>query len=141
MTKRKLTTLEWFIFILAIAGLLVDGYLTIVYLQNAPIVCGLEHGCDIVRASKYSHLWGIPISTFGVAMYLFLAGMLAARPPFTRAIISLVAGLGTAISAYLVYLQLGVIHAICLWCMLSAGMVTLIFLLSLPYSFSKRSSS
>ncbi len=126
--------LKWLVFSLAIVGILVDGYLTIVYLQNAPITCGLAHGCDIVRTSKWSHLRGIPISTFGLLMYLFLAGIVTFQPRYTKSSVSLVSGLGTAISAFLVYLQLGVIHAICLWCMVSAGTVTLIFLASLPHT-------
>jgi len=33
-------------------------------------------------------------------------------------------------SAWLTYLELGVIHAICIWCVTSAVIVTLIFLVS-----------
>lgn len=39
---------------------------------------------------------------------------------------------GVVYSGYLTYLELAVIHAICIWCVTSAGTVTLLFLLTLP---------
>jgi len=40
--------------------------------------------------------------------------------------------IGVLYSAYLTYLELFVIHAICRWCVSSAIIITAIFLLSLP---------
>ena len=39
--------------------------------------------------------------------------------------------LGVLFSAWLTYLEIGVIHAICIWCVTSAVIVTVIFLVSL----------
>ena len=40
------------------------------------------------------------------------------------------AAVGVLFSAWLTYLELGVIHAICIWCVTSAVIVTLILLVS-----------
>ncbi|MFL5600709.1 MAG: vitamin K epoxide reductase family protein, partial [Gemmatimonadaceae bacterium] len=39
-------------------------------------------------------------------------------------------GIGVLFSAWLTYLELGVIHAICMWCVTSAVIVTLILVAS-----------
>jgi uncharacterized membrane protein len=41
-------------------------------------------------------------------------------------------GVGVVFSAWLTYLEAFVIHAWCQWCVISAILITLIFLLSLP---------
>ena len=43
-----------------------------------------------------------------------------------------VSAVGVAFSGYLTYLEAFVIHAWCQWCVISAILVTLIFLLSIP---------
>jgi uncharacterized membrane protein len=39
---------------------------------------------------------------------------------------------GTLFSIYLTYLELFVIHAVCIWCLSSAVIITVLMLLSLP---------
>jgi len=91
-----------------------------------------------VRASSYAHLFGLPLPAFGVANYavlglLILAGdMVSAR--LGRAIQYSLAGIscvGFLFSLYLTSLEAFVIHAWCAWCVVSALVVTGIFVLSL----------
>jgi uncharacterized membrane protein len=42
------------------------------------------------------------------------------------------ASIGLVFTAYLTYLEAFVIHAWCQWCLVSAALVALIFLLSIP---------
>ena len=125
--------------ILILAGFFDALYLHWVYTSpNHPLVC-LGVGCDVVRASKYAALWGHPMPDYGVLMYgvLFLAVLLEAwliSPALRRwAQISVIviAGGGFAFSLYLTALEAFVIHAWCAWCVGSAVIVTLIFLVSL----------
>jgi uncharacterized membrane protein len=39
---------------------------------------------------------------------------------------------GTLFSIYLTYLELFVIHAVCIWCLASAVIITVLMLLNLP---------
>ncbi|MBZ5565047.1 MAG: thioredoxin domain-containing protein [Acidobacteriia bacterium] len=124
---------------LSLLGLFDSLYLLWVYTSpTRPLVC-LGSGCDAVRASAYSHLWGAPIPIFGVAAYAALALLLFAEALLpgllaraTQYLVILIASGGFCFSLYLSYLEARVIHAWCAWCVVSALTITTIFLLSLP---------
>jgi uncharacterized membrane protein len=128
----------WLMRLLALAGLGVSGYLTWTHLANQTIACGGLQDCDIVQQSAYSTVLGIPVALLGVLAYatllvlLFLRGRLPeawdAYIPLAVFGISLI---GVLYSAYLTYLEIYVIYAICRWCVSSAIIITAIFLLSL----------
>ncbi|HHT9122079.1 MAG TPA: vitamin K epoxide reductase family protein, partial [Candidatus Wunengus sp. YC63] len=54
-------------------GLIVSGYLLLLYTSGAPIPCGLHASCEVVRSSVYASWFGIPTPAFGVIFYLLLA--------------------------------------------------------------------
>ena len=100
---------------LSALGAAIATYLTVVKLSHAPLVCGTG-GCEIVQNSHYSKVGGIPISAFGLAAYVaLLASTLSASE--TSRLAGAALGLASAaVAAYLIYLQLGVIDAVCVWC-------------------------
>jgi uncharacterized membrane protein len=106
--------------LLAAAGLAVSVYLTYEKLSGTTGPCLVGVGCDIVNASQYSVILGIPVAAFGLAWSL--AALLAAlawwRTGDTIWMLALYVGglVGVVFEAYLVYLQLFVIHAVCSWC-------------------------
>lgn len=123
------------IFILAIIGLAVSGYLFYTYVFNSPIVC-VNTGCETVRVSPYSHFFGVPLPFFGGLMYLgififsFTATFVAEN--FVKKIeyaIFFLSGVGVAVSIYLTYLEIFVIRAICVWCLAQAFVILTIFML------------
>ncbi|HUZ47131.1 MAG TPA: thioredoxin domain-containing protein [Terriglobia bacterium] len=123
---------------LSLVGLFVSLYLLWVYTSpSSPMVC-FGGGCDVARASSYSHLLGIPLPVFGIVMYAFLLLLLfihallpvsAAR--WTEYAVVLVAGGGFLSSLYLTGVEAFVLHAWCEWCVTSALAVTGVFVLSL----------
>ena len=123
---------------LSLLGLFDSLYLLWVYTSpSRPMVC-LGSGCDAVRASSYAHLFGLPLPAFGVASYALLGLLIFAEvlvsPRLGRAIQYAVAGIscgGFLFSIYLTSLAEFVIHALCVWCVVSALVVTGIFVLSL----------
>ena len=123
---------------LSLLGLFDSLYLLWVYTSpSRPILC-LGSGCDAVRASSYAHLFGLPLPAFGVASYALLGLLIFAvvlvSPRTGRAIQYAVAGIscvGFLFSIYLSSLEAFVIHAWCAWCVVSALVVTGIFVLSL----------
>ena len=124
--------------ILGIAGMAISGYLTYVELKGVEPVCLPGADCNAVLASRYSHLWGIPVSIFGLLMYALLTffGFLLwrgrnERENLVTLAVFTVALSGTLYSAYLFYLQLVEIHAFCTWCIASALVVLSILVLSL----------
>lgn len=127
--RKPLTLASLF---LAVIGLAISVYLSYVHYNPDALVCGAGN-CDIVQASQYSKMFGIPIALLGVAMFLFLiAGLILRekRPVWsdvisTGILIMLIAAV--LYWAYLTYLELNVIHAICQWCV-ATSIVTVILL-------------
>jgi uncharacterized membrane protein len=129
----------WLIRLLSLAGMGISGYLTWAHLAHRSVICGQSQGCDIVQQSVYSEIGGVPVALFGLLAYsgLFLLTLVQDRgPESVQAYVPLaifgVALVGVLYSAYLTYLELYVIYAICQWCVTQAVVITLILLLSLP---------
>jgi uncharacterized membrane protein len=92
-----------------------------------------------VQASSYSKIWGIlPVGLLGGVGYIaILAAWWSGRQHWgwvsTYAPVALfgMALFGTIFSIYLTYLELFVIYAVCIWCISSAIIITLLLLVSL----------
>ena len=131
--------------LLALLGLLIAVYLILHTLGfYGELVCG-SGSCETVQTSKYANFLGLPVAGWGVAWYaaVLALALLSVQPAFADAtwpprLILLLAAGGLAFSGYLTYLELFVIHAICWWCVTSAVLTVLIFLLALPSPASRR---
>lgn len=124
-------------FALAVAGLVVAGLLWYWHAQNAEVPCTTA-GCDKVAQHPTSRLFGVPVAAYGTLFYLSFALLCAVRPSVSAEKQRLFAHLlllwgstGFVVSAYLTYLELFVIHAICQWCVVSAIIATALFALSI----------
>jgi uncharacterized membrane protein len=123
---------------LALAGIFIALYLTLYKLGViGELSCSIG-SCETVNTSKWSRFLGLPVAAWGVLFYLdvFAVALIGTLPRFEdERVISVVlvveAAVGVLFSAWLTYLELGVIHAICIWCVTSAIIVTLIFFVSL----------
>jgi len=129
----------WAIPVLALVGLGVSAYLAYVETQLVHAVCGPVGDCNAVQSSPYARLFGlIPIGLMGAAGYL---GILAAwiwgrlrggrNSSYAALAVTGMALFGTLFSLYLTYLEPFVIQAVCLWCLASAILITLLLLFSL----------
>jgi uncharacterized membrane protein len=109
---------------LALAGFLISAYLTWTYLNGAVPVCvGGSGGCETVQTSRYSEILGIPVAALG--LFAYAAMLVCAILRGEKAAVSgvFVALVGVLFSAYLSYLELFVLRAICQWCVASAVLV------------------
>lgn len=143
--RLKLITVDWvqaLMLLLTLAGLGVSLYLMWGYTApGATLACGGSHGCETVKNSVYANLMGIPLPSLGLVSYLgLLVLLLAQNQPAVRnrgwsAFIALaIFGLsliGVLYSAYLTYIELFVIYAVCRWCVASALIMVAIFILSI----------
>jgi len=113
--------------VVVLAGLGIAGYLLVVRLLGEAPACGPGGGCELVQDSEYSAVLGIPVAAWGTAWSLVvLAGALAWWRRADRRALLLVYGMalpGTLAVAYLTYLELFVIEAICPWCVAYAATV------------------
>ncbi|MGH7695402.1 MAG: vitamin K epoxide reductase family protein [Gemmatimonadaceae bacterium] len=131
MSKRQIVAL------LALLGLLIAIYLTL-YKTGAiaELACSVG-SCETVQMSRWATFLGLPVAAWGVAFYvvllaLSLAGLQGSLADSRVVSVGLVAltGWGVTFSAWLTYLELFVIHAICQWCVVSAILVTIAFVIA-----------
>jgi uncharacterized membrane protein len=117
MRTDKLT---WLSRALSLTGLGLSAYLTTVYLQHVPPLCGTSGGCVVVQHSRYAHLLGIPMPVFGLVGYtlLFVSACLPGQRARAAGMVFTVIAIGASLG--LTYIELNVIHAICYWCVASA---------------------
>ena len=109
---------------LALVGLGIATYLTIVHYTGAEPVCAVNHGCETVQKSKYADLAGVPVALIGLVGYVGILASLLFRGETGRLIRVGLTAVGFLFSAYLTYLELFEIHAICQWCVASAVIMT-----------------
>jgi uncharacterized membrane protein len=126
-----LIALLWIARLLALAGFLDATYLAMSHYAGQAVACGAEGGCDIVLASRYATVGGVPIAVLGV-VYYGLANVLVWTPPAAwrprvAGLLAVLTGTGFAVSAVLFYLQAAVLGAWCRFCLASAGVTTLLF--------------
>lgn len=122
---------------LALAGIFISLYLTLYKLGIiGELSCSIG-SCETVNTSKWSRFLGLPVAAWGLLFYLdvFAVALVATFPrfedePVFSVILVAEAAVGVLFSAWLTYLELGVIHAICIWCVTSACIVTLILIAS-----------
>lgn len=143
MEKENVQTLyfvypKWLIW--AMAGIAFLGftdasYLTIEHYFSVPLPCTIFNGCETVLTSSYSVIFGIPVALLGVFYYLTVFILFACAIDTQKKVCAKLAismtPLGFFASLYFVYLQISVIKAICLYCMVSATISTILFALGM----------
>ena len=129
---------------MAIAVLALIGVLDAAYLSayKLGIIGGLTcrlGSCEQVQNSPQSALFGIPVSVLGLGAYLALLALaiVGVQPGFVHdrriaLAITAISAVGVLFSAYLTYVEARVIYMWCQYCVISAIIITLVFLLSLP---------
>ena len=124
--------------LLALVGGFVALYLTLYKVGVIGELACTIGSCETVNTSRWATLFGLPVAAWGLGAYavmltLALVGLQPAfvgSRPVSWALVG-VSGWSLLFSGWLTYLELFVIHAICIWCVTSAGIVTLIFAASL----------
>jgi uncharacterized membrane protein len=112
---------------LALLGASLAGYLTYTRFTHAAITC-TSGGCEAVQTSSYAELAGVPVSMLGLAAYLFILGTAFFVSDLGRTTGATVAVAAALFAAYLVYVQVAVIDALCDWCIASDALIALLAL-------------
>src|SRR5215207_8819683 len=121
MNKRMLVAL------VALAGVFVALYLTLYKLGYIGTLACAVGSCETVQTSKWATFLGFPVGGWGVAYYLGVLALallgLTGRYADSRRLSDVLLGVTG-------FGQLFVIHAICQWCVVSAILATILFVLS-----------
>lgn len=157
MTMKKLIFIP---LILAFLGFLDATYLTIIHYKNIVPPCSIAHGCETVLLSKFATIGPIPIALIGslfyltimvlLGIYLQLGGSYSSSEQSesrssninssrqARTILNLIfllSLISIVISFVLVYIQAGILHAFCQYCLTSEGINVLLFMFILKLNF------
>lgn len=129
--SRKLNRI---IFILSIFGIILAIYVLQSFLRHASIVC-LNSGCETVRKSSYSYIFGIPVPAFGLIGYTLISILTFLRTTSRDIRLSQwivgIATFGVVFVSWFTFTEIFIIKAICTWCAVSAVNMFAIFYLSL----------
>jgi uncharacterized membrane protein len=112
--------------VLAYLGTGIAGYLTYVHYAGIQPVCAVAHGCEKVQTSDWSELAGVPVALLGLLTYVLIVVALYARREAAVLAAAALSLTGFGFSAYLTYRELFTIDAICIWCVASAVVMTLL---------------
>jgi uncharacterized membrane protein len=123
----------WLSLGLGAIGLLDAVYLTYIKVSGAYAYCGGFGECEVVNQSRFAELWGLPIALYGAIAYLLIIGLLLLElrqgswPEISPLGVFGITLFGTLFSAYLTYIEIAVLHAICPYCVISAIVMTLLW--------------
>ena len=101
-------------------GLGIAGYLTAVHYDGGAPVCAISHGCATVQQSDYAELAGLPVALLGLIGYAGILLTLLRDDESARAATVFLALVGAGFSAWLTYVKVFELDAICIWCVASA---------------------
>ena len=133
---------------LSLAGIFVALYLLLYKLGLIGALSCSVGSCETVNSSRWATFLGLPVAGWGVAWYvgMFVLALVSTGEKFAQSslislILVLVAATGLVFSLYLTYIGLFRIHAICQWCVVSAILVTIIFLVSVSEYRERKAGS
>jgi uncharacterized membrane protein len=119
-------------FVLALLGFVDATFLTIKHLSGEVPPCVLQ-GCQVVTTSKYSEIANVPIALLGMINYfvIMLASVLGitTRKEIIKKFLAWYVSAGFIFSLYLISLQYFILGAWCVYCVASAIVSILLFIL------------
>ncbi|MEX0916767.1 MAG: vitamin K epoxide reductase family protein [Candidatus Spechtbacterales bacterium] len=129
--------------VLATIGFFIAFYLTIEHYLGGVPACSFLSGCEVVTTSEYATLWGVPISLFGAGYFLSIATLLLAYLQTLGRRFFLIAGglvaTGGLVALGLIYVQVAVLGAVCIYCASSDAISLVLALLFIgAYKTSKQ---
>ncbi|MEX0910315.1 MAG: vitamin K epoxide reductase family protein [Candidatus Paceibacterota bacterium] len=126
------------IIISAVVGLLLTSNIFYKKRQKKPLVCPLKSDCNLVINSQFSHLFGMPLEILGFMYYGIIASSYSAfylQPQIQTENIILILLILTTVaflfSIYLTLIQALALKEWCVWCLFSALLCFVIFLISI----------
>lgn len=133
--------------LVSLVGVFVAGYLTLHrFGYIGTLECSVVGGCETVQASAYAFFpprtvvpWGVSVALIGLVGYLvlFAIGLVGLQPRYAQSrriagALAIFSGGGFAFSLWLTYVEAAILQAWCQWCVISAVLIGIVFLLSLP---------
>ena len=117
--------MRYAIVVLAVLGIVVSSLALKVHYDDPgkePCSINDKWDCGVVNHSPFAEIAGVPVAVFGIAGYAAIAGFALARRWW---IVLLLTTGAVGFSIYLTYIEARVLETYCIWCVTSAGIITL----------------
>jgi uncharacterized membrane protein len=114
----------------AAVGAAVTAYLLYVRQTGGTLICSTG-GCETVQHSAYAEVLGMPVAALALVGFLGLFLAALARGEWARLSQVTLSLSALLFSAYLLYIQVGVIGATCQWCLATDALTAMIVALAL----------
>jgi uncharacterized membrane protein len=124
---------------LAMIGVFIAAYLTVYkFGYIGTLICtGDAHGCETVQTSRWSRLMGLPVAAWGIGYYLsvLVLALVGTQDRYAESrgmatLLLVLTAWGALFSSWLTYLEAGPIGAWCQWCIGSATVAALLFIVA-----------
>ena len=130
-TQESRPAPNWPVLALALAGLLLAGYLTAsAWFGVEPAFCGVDSSCDVVQSSRWGTFLAVPTAFWGMLIYLSIAYTAWRQGSSARRwkTLWMLSSLGLAHSLYLTVISITVIETTCGYCLASLAVMAAIFI-------------
>ncbi len=131
MDKKK-----WIV-VLSVLGIIVASYLTYMYYNTeSHEVCDINDtfNCTSVHESDYAVLGGVPVAILGIMGYFFIL----AFSFYSLFYVRWLSFVGLLFQLRLTWAEFFVIHKLCIFCLISQGLILIIFLLAVNWKRVRR---
>lgn len=133
--------LPFIILVIAFIGFLDASYLTANHWTHTAPPCFITTGCETVTTSSYSMIFGVPVALLGVFYYLTATVLTVAyldkRNVLFKKIFLVASMVAFAFTLWFIYVQLAILNAVCIYCMVSATTSTVLLILALIWMAEK----
>jgi uncharacterized membrane protein len=127
------------VIILAVAGFAVSLYLAISHYLGFAVPCSITQGCETVLSSKYSMLFGFPLSVWGVGYFfaVIVSSLLANHYAIWKKLLTSLLGIGALASIIFLSLQFFVIKKVCQYCLIADLLSIILFIIDINIEHQK----
>jgi len=131
--------------VVAALGTVVSAYLTWVHYSGNLALCIGVGGCEAVQNSRFSVVGAVPVALIGLAGFIAISAVALLRvrddaPAWTDTTLFGLSLAATLYVAYLTYIELFVLGAVCPWCVTVAVCAAVVLaLVSVDLSRPQRS--
>jgi uncharacterized membrane protein len=116
--------MRYLVAVLALAGLIVSCFALREHFRTEASPCSINErwDCGVVNKSPFAEIAGVPVAVVGILGYLAIAGFALARRWW---IVLLLTTGAVGFSIYLTYVEARILETYCIWCVTSAGIISL----------------
>jgi len=122
-------------------GFLDAGYLTVEHYRAVPVPCSITEGCEKVLGSEYATVYGFPVALLGALYYASLFFIIVASAKIhSEKLYGYILGatsISFMVSMWLLYIQVFILEALCVYCIVSAILSTILFACGIVMVVSK----